>query len=440
MMKSEATERIVLRSGEKDYVLEVPRKNLVIFHEPSATALTADEAERRINECLASPRGTLPLVELARDAGTAVVIVDDWGRSVPTRHMVAPIVLDHLNEAGIPDEQITVVIGRGLGLCPPEEVIEEAFGPALTNRSIKRCVSSYHHSHCIFLGFTSYGTPVWINRVVTEADLTIGIGTAFPSPWGGWSGGAKIIVPGVAAAETIRQNHTLMVRGKPGSVDHPGLADREEIASMVGLDFLVNLVLTPGGEIATVEAGELLETHQAIREAYLELYEVSLPAKPDIVITTIDWFGNAVVPMRSLYGFLDASLANLACFADPGATVIVAGPCPEGIWAGMREYMRTAYSIEDLALLLPQAGSLAFVSVLLGIQFKMHQDKFEILAVIDGISEATFNDIGVKKMDSLEGAVDVALAKHGPDAKIAVLPALGCPTYATVNEQAASTG
>ncbi|NIN68733.1 MAG: DUF2088 domain-containing protein, partial [Anaerolineae bacterium] len=174
-----------------------------------------------------------------------------------------------LNRAGIPDERITVVIARGLGLVPSVQSIEETFGPAVMARPVGRAVSAIHRSGQRFLGFTRYGTPAWIDRNVTDADFVVGIGSAFPSPWGGWSGGAKIIVPGVASSDTIQQNHSIMMRMTPGTWDHPGLADREEIACMAGLDFLVNLVLTPDGEIAAVGAGEFRQTHRHMGKRFL---------------------------------------------------------------------------------------------------------------------------------------------------------------------------
>jgi hypothetical protein len=418
---------LTLQSLGRTYLLDVPERNLLLFHAPQAPALS--DPDGAIARVLSEPLGSPPLVEAARGARTATVIVDDWGRSDATRRLVAPAVLDALNRAGITDEQITVVIARGLGLAPSMDLIDETFGPELVRRPVRRRISAAHRSGQRFLGFSTYGSPVWIDRAVTDADLVVGIGSAFPSPWGGWSGGAKIIVPGVAAAETIRHNHQMMMRVQPGTWDHPGLADREEIAARAGLGFLVNLVLTPGGEIASVGAGEFRQTHRRMGDEFLRLYRVPLKAKPDVVVTTVDWWQGPQAPMNSLYGFVDQSLPCLERIADAGATILLVGHAPGGIWAGMREYMRTAYTLEDLAGQRDQAGSLAFVAVTLGIQFKMHQARFRVIAAVDGLDAATLTDMGFEVAPSAGEGLRLALSRYGPDARVAVLPALGCPNW-----------
>ncbi len=424
-------QRLTLESLGKTYELDLPQDRLMIHHKPRAAALPDPGCS--IEEALAAPLGAPPLVEAARDARTASVVIDDWGRPDATRRYVAPLVLDHLNRAGIPDERITVVIARGLGLVPSVQSIEETFGPAVMARPVGRAVSAIHRSGQRFLGFTRYGTPAWIDRNVTDADFVVGIGSAFPSPWGGWSGGAKIIVPGVASSDTIQQNHSIMMRMTPGTWDHPGLADREEIAWMAGLDFLVNLVLTPDGEIAAVGAGEFRQTHRHMGKRFLDLYTVRLPAKPDVVVTTVDWWQGPQVPMDSLYGFLDQSLPCLARIADPGATIVLVGNAPGGIWPGLREYMRTVYTLEDLADLRHKGGTLAFVTVMLGIQFKMRQAEYRMLLAVDGIGNDTLRDMGFETAPSATEALEMALAKYGPDARVAVLPALGCPNWPVVD-------
>jgi hypothetical protein len=421
---------LILHSVGKSYEMSVPEANLMAFHEPRAAALP--DPAGSLNAVLDSPTGALPLAQAAEGAGNATVIVDDWGRSDATRRLAAPLVLDHLNRAGIPDERITVVIARGLGLAPSMASIEQTFGPALMARPIRRQISAVHRSGQKFLGFSTLGSPVWIDRAVADADFVVGIGAAFPSPWGGWSGGAKIIVPGVASSDTICHNHAMMLHVTPGTWDHPGLADREEIARMAKLGFLVNLVLTPGGEIAAVGAGEFRQTHRAMGAEFLRLYSVPLPARPSVVVTTVDWWQGPHFPMDSLYGFVDQSLPCLERIADPGATIVLVGNAPGGIWAGMREYMRTAYTLEDLAELKLRAGTLAFVAVLLGIQFKMHQARHRMILAVEGIDAGTLADLGLETAPSPGEALGMALSRYGPGAQVAVLPALGCPNWPVV--------
>ena len=430
--------KIVLNTESGRYELQIPHHNLLIYFSlPQITPISDADLERRIRQGAAQPLGTVPLSTLVKDAKTAAVIVDDWARPVVTRHTIAPIVLNLLNEYGLSDEDITVVMARGVGLSPSVEKIDSAFGPALTKRKVNRKINSYHPSQLHFLGYSSLGTPIWIDTAVARADLVIGIGVTFPSPWGGWSGGAKILVPGVAGAETIRQNHSLMMMGEMGATDSAGLLDREEIAHIAGLDLLINLVVNLDGQAVELAVGEVSQTHRHIIQAYRRHYAVELAHTPDIILTTLDRFKG--YPMVNLYPFVDGCLPAVELFADPGTTVIVAGHCPEGIGAGMGEYMQTTYTAEDLAFLTPQAGSLAFAAVMLGARFARYRQKYTLVAAIDELSQAECQRVGIKKAASLQAALDEALAAHGPQAKVAILPGLGnitLPVLAQSGEKA----
>ncbi|RPI57238.1 MAG: DUF2088 domain-containing protein, partial [Chloroflexi bacterium] len=154
-MSNVQTTTLALQSVGKTYGLEVPLQNLMLHHAPRAAALP--DPQSSIVRALAAPLGSAPLIEAARGAKNATVIVDDWGRSNATRREVAPTVLDHLNQAGIPDEQITVVIARGLGLAPSMAFVEQTFGPELMARPIRRQISAMQRSGQRFLGFSTLG-------------------------------------------------------------------------------------------------------------------------------------------------------------------------------------------------------------------------------------------------------------------------------------------
>lgn len=415
---------IVLNTASGHYQLRLPRDNLLIYHPlPEITPIPTEDVETTIRRGMADPLGAVPLSELVEGAKTAAIIVDDWARPAVTRHTVAPIVLNLLNEYGLSDERITVVMARGVGLSPSVETIDAAFGPALLERRVKKKISSYHPSRLDFLGYSSLGTPIWIDDVVARADLVIGIGITFPSPWGGWSGGAKIVVPGVAGAETIRQNHSLLMMGEMGSTDGEGLLDREEMARIAGLDLLINLVVNLDGQAVELAIGEVTQAHRHITQAYRQHYAVELTHKPDIILTTLDRFKG--YPMINLYPFVDGCLPAVELVADPGTTVIAAGHCPQGVGPGMGEYMGTTYTPEDLAYLMPQAGTLAFAAVMLGARFARYRGKYSLVAAVDELSEAECHRIGMKKASTLQAALDEALEVHGPQARAAILPGLG---------------
>jgi nickel-dependent lactate racemase len=204
---------------------------------------------------------------------------------------------------------------------------------------------------------------------------------------------------------------------------------------MAGLRFLVSVVLTPQGEIAAVGGGEFQQLHRRMGQAFLDLYTVELAAKPDVVVTTVDWWQGAQDRMDSLYGFVTHSMTTMKCFADDGATIVLVGNAPGGMWAGVREYTRTVYTLEDLADLIYKGGTLAFVAPLMGIQCKECQAKYRTIMAVDGVSAETLEDMGFETAPSPNQALEMALGKHGPNARVAVLPALGCPNWPVVRSR-----
>jgi len=386
-----------------------------------------------IRDALEKPIGVSGLPDLVDGNKTVAVVVDDWARPNVTRHMVAPVVLDLLNEYGVQDGQITVLMARGLALCPEVEIIDAAFGQRILGRDVRVAISGYHPSQLNFLGYSSLGTPVWVDRTLTEADVAIGIGTIVPTPWGGWSGGAKIIAPGVSGAETIRQNHSVMMKITPGSLNNPGLGDREEIARIAGLDLLINVLVNLHGEITDLAAGETVAVHRRLVDTYRRYYQLEVSQKVDIIITTLDRFEG--YPQSAWYITADGCLSAVELIAESGATVIAVGSCPQGVGGGAREYMRVAYTLEDLAFLLPQCGVFGSSSLMFGTHFAFQRERYNILAVVDGMSEAACADIGIGWAADVQDAFDAALLRHGSEAKVAVIGGLGNISLPVISER-----
>jgi nickel-dependent lactate racemase len=425
---------IKIPAGRKEHHLTIPDGNLVCyFVPPRVPAIPASQLPGMVRDALEKPIGTPGLPNLLDNSQTVTVIVDDWARPNGTRHAIAPIVLDVLNEYGIQDRHITVVMARGLALCPEVEVIDAAFGQDILRRNVRTAISGYHPSQLAFLGYSSLGTPIWVDRTVVEADVVIGIGTIAPTPWGGWSGGAKIFAPGVAGAETIRQNHSVMMKTRPGSLDNPGLRDREEIARIAGLDLLINVLVNLDGEITELAAGETVAVHRHLVDIYRRYYQVEVPDKVDLIVTTLDRFKG--YPQSAWYITADGCLPAVELMADPGATVIAVGSCPQGVGGGAREYMRTVYTLEDLAHLLPQCGVFGSSSLMFGTHFAFQRERYNILAVVDGMSQAACADIGIGWADNVQDALDEALPRHGSEAKVAVVAGLGNISLPVVPER-----
>src|SRR3954468_17549437 len=262
--------RIDLAFGKTGLAVDLPEKfRYRILEARSAKPLPDWQAA--LEAALDRPIGAPPLAELARGKQSAAISVCDITRPAPNRRTLPPV-LRRLEDAGIPRERITVLIATGLHRPATDDEIREICGPeiAAAYRVVNhdaRDLSSHRH-----LGSTSSGTPVYIDERFLAADLHITLGFIEPHLMLGYSGGRKLIAPGLAAQETIKVLHSSRFmrdsRSCEGSIeDNPLHHELLEIARMARHDFLLDVTLgagKPGSRpITGVFAGDAVKAHAA---------------------------------------------------------------------------------------------------------------------------------------------------------------------------------
>ena len=231
----------------------------------SAVAL-ADSASA-IGAALDHPIGSKPLAELAAGKRTAAISVCDITRPAPN-HQTLPPLLERLHAAGIPVDGVTILIATGLHRCATGDEIKSILGREIAARY--RVVN--HDARAMddhrLLGATASGTPVYIDRRFLDADLHITLGFIEPHWMLGFSGGRKLIAPGLAAQQTIQVLHSPCFMREPlaneGSVErNPLHAELLEVVRMARHDFLLDVALTQQRAICGVFAGAPEPAHAA---------------------------------------------------------------------------------------------------------------------------------------------------------------------------------
>jgi nickel-dependent lactate racemase len=294
-----------------------------------------------VEAALDSPIGTAPLEQLARGRQSAAISVCDITRPAPNQ-LVLPPVLSRLQRAGIPRENITILIATGLHRPATDAEIREICGAGVAERY---CVGNHNarnldeHRH---LGATLSGTPVYIDERFVAADLHITLGFIEPHLMLGFSGGRKLIAPGLAAQETIKVLHSPKfmrdARAAEGSIeDNPLHRELLEIARMARHDFVVDVALgrgAPGGRpICGVFAGDAVAAHKRgarfVSEAMLETLEEPV----DAVITTSAGYPLDLTFYQSIKGITAA-----AHIVKPAGKILLLAACDEG--AGAPEFSR----------------------------------------------------------------------------------------------------
>jgi len=239
-------------------------------------------------EALERPIGTPRLEEIARGKRNAVVVASDATRPVQGE-VALPILINSLNRAGIPDDRILVIMGGGSHREPPD--LEKAFLQKYGREVVGRVKILHHHpdKDLVYVGKTRRGHLVEMNRRVMESELKIGFGGILPHPFGGYSGGAKSILPGVASRETIIQNHVMVTDPKVGmgSVEgNPVREEMEEVAEKAGLDFILNLVLNAEGKPVGAVSGDFRQAYRKGVALARKVFQAELPKPADVIVTS----------------------------------------------------------------------------------------------------------------------------------------------------------
>jgi len=247
--------KIELPYGRTSVTAQMPTDNLLGVLTPQESAETVDQAAL-LREALGHPIGAPVLRELARPGQKVVIVTSDLTRPCPSARLLPPV-LEELAAAGVPDQDITIVIALGLHRPMTEAEMKLAVGPEV-HRRVR--VINHDPADTVRLGVTSAGTPVEIFRPVIEADLRVCLANLELHYFAGFSGGAKSVLPGCASRAAVTANHAMMVRREAAAgrlAGNPVRADIEEGAALLGVDFILNVVVSGEHRIVGAVAGDV---------------------------------------------------------------------------------------------------------------------------------------------------------------------------------------
>lgn len=324
--------RVHFAFGKTGLEAELPPGPAWQVLEPRYAEPLADE-RAAIEQALDAPVAGPPLVELARGRTSAAISVCDITRPAPNRLTLPPI-LERLERAGIPRERTTILIATGLHRPATDAELEEILGPEILARHPVVNHNARRREDHVLLGTASRGTPVWIDRRYVEADLHITLGFIEQHLMAGFSGGRKLIAPGLAGEETIRYLHSPRFMREPRAVEgsfeqNPLHEELLEIAKMAGHDFIVDVVLGRGRKITAVFAGEPRTAHAAGVAFVREKTTAWLPAPVEAAVTTAAGYPLDLTFYQAVKGVTAASH-----IVRPGGIILVLAACDEGAGAG----------------------------------------------------------------------------------------------------------
>jgi nickel-dependent lactate racemase len=395
-------------------------KPTVIRKHPMTPLGDPEEAVRR---ALLNPVESPTLSELAKGKKSACILICDITRPVPNGTLLPPLI-DTLTRSGVHSTAITILVATGLHRPNEGEELREIVGSDEVFHAI-RIENHFARDKAahVDLGKTSTGIPIMIDRRFAEADLKIVTGLVEPHFMAGYSGGRKVVAPGVAYQDTILNFHTSRILEHCNAANciiegNPLHNEQAEIVRTIGGIVSLNVVIDEERRIGFVNFGEIEASHlQAV--AFMRNHaEVGVSRRFKTIVTT-----SAGYPLDKTYYQTVKGMVGVIDILEPGGTIIISSQCSEGM--GSKEFVAAQQ-------LLCKVGPDEFMRILDG-RDKALVDEWQtemllkalrvgkIQLYTEGLSPADLKDIFVEPVSSVEEAVSEAVAAHR-DPEIAVVP------------------
>jgi lactate racemase len=408
--------KVDLPYGKGKIDVRIPAKNLIGVYSPKDVRPVAD-VKKEVIRALSSPIGSKPLRELARGAGSVVIVADDNTRLTPADRMI-PVLLDEMNAAGVRDSQMTVIIALGTHRFMTQREILEKFGEEVVRRVAVKNHDYKNASELIDLGTTPNGTHVTVNREAYEADFKIGVGSIVPHHIPGYAGGAKIVQPGICGEQTTAETHLLSVkahRSLLGVTDNPVRAEVNDIARRVGLNTILNTVLNRSGEVIEAFFGDVVEAFNEGVRLSRKVYATEIPEEADIVLSSSH-------PCDIEFWQAHKTLYPSDLAVKAGGIIILVTPCPEGVAMTHQDILdvtpHNACGIREMV----SCGQLQDeVAAALAIAWAQVKERESVYLVSGGIGPDDAGKLGFTRFETVQDALDAALREKGDHARITVL-------------------
>lgn len=400
--------------------------NVLAMAEPRAVSEVPDLAVET-RRALLYPIGTKPLAELVSPGKRVAIISEDQTRPSPIGKVVVPL-LDELHKLGIPDSAVDVVIGRGTHRATTREELLAKLGSEVLERVRVSVHDADDKASLVYLGKTSRGTPAWVNRTVAEADLKIGIGTINPHYFAGYSGGPKIVLPGISGRDTIRTNHVWIrdpntVQGKMDG--NPIWEDMLEVARLLRLSLLINFLLTPSMGVYGLFAGEVEKAQKAAVEAFKGIYGVPVARPSDVTITS-------AYPLEVDLIQSGKSILSADAVTRPGGTIILSSACPDGTGPMYYETLKERPTPEEVVEWIDKGRASPTGGPMASRVRRLLQTK-KLVVVTGGVGAEKLADMEMDWAGSMEEAIAKVSAQY-PRADVTILPVGGATFPYIANE------
>ena len=409
---------VELAYGKSGLTVEVPDERTTVI-EPTYLPPLPDERGAILN-ALRNPVGATPLRRMVRPQQTVAISVCDVTRPMPSS-TVLPVLLSEL--AHVPSDQILVLVATGTHRANSPEELKAMLGSEVVRNYRVINHNAFDQNAVRQAGITPEGIPIWLNRQWLDSDVRITTGFVEPHFFAGFSGGPKMVAPGLAAFDTTMRLHSAALIGHPDSTwgvidSNPIHSAIRDIARQTGVHFNIDVTINRDHGITSVYAGELFATHRAACGVARRTAMRGVSQPFDLVVTS-----NSGYPLDlNLYQAVKGMSAAAQIVRDGGA-IICAAECSDGI-PDHGEYRQLLSARDSPQALLEMVNSDGYSrhdqwQVQLQAQIQLRARVFLKSSYLgpDQVRAAHLEPV-----EDISSAVSEVLRSQGPDARVCVLP------------------
>jgi len=412
--------RVKLAYGKEGLWVKLPDERVTVVEPKFAPGLPNEALALR--RALHKPIGSPPLRELVKPGQSVVVIFPDLTRPMPNDRVLS-VLLTELEDAGVARERVTLINALGTHRPNTEEELVGMLGRRIYENYCVIQHDAFDQSGLEYMGVTSFGHEVWINRAYLGSDVKILTGFIEPHLFAGFSGGPKAVLPGLAGERAVLGNHDYGMIAHPKATwgitqGNPIWEEMAEMAARTAPTFLLNVTLNKQRQITGVFAGDLWQAHAAGAAFVRQMAMVPVPAPFDIVITT-----NSGYPLDlNLYQAVKG-MSTAAQVVKTGGSIIAAAECWDGVpdHGQYKKLLHMADSPQALLEIVSAPGFLMQDQWEAQVQAQI-QLKAEVYVKNSYLDEEELRHALFLPCRDIEETLVGLLEKHGPEATICVLP------------------
>lgn len=410
--------RLQLDYGTEGLGVDVPDDRTVVVAPRHAPALA--DPDGALREALRRPTAGPPLSSLVTPGQQVAISVCDITRAQPREAMLRAI-FDALPR--IAAENVTILVATGTHRANTKDELRGMLGADIVARYQVVNHDARDDASLTHAGATSSGVPIWLNRRWLEADVRLTTGFVEPHFFAGFSGGPKMVAPGLAGLATTLVLHDARHIGHPSAVwgvthGNPIHDDVREIARLTGVTFALDVALNRDQDITQVFAGELFSEHAAACRYVKDTAMSPVDGRFDVVLTT-----NSGYPLdQNLYQSVKG-MSAAACVVKPGGTIVCAAECRDGIpdHGPYGRLLKARQSPAELLTMVEAPGFAEQDQWQVQVQ-ALIQGRARVLVKADGLTHDQIRAAHFEPVTDVGMAVRQALGEAGPAATLAVLP------------------